>query len=323
MSTFTSAKQKFDATNGTLAVLPRSYVAVNGKFKDNIPLLNAKGAKLEEYYKWQFVYALINSGLYAKDYIGVEVHFPKGNKASTALKLDGAIFDDADWITHYVAYWKDKKSEDLEWLNTHLLAVIEFKRGDKEIEKVFSGQVKPAMKEKDPSTAYVLGIYYDEERLFLFHRKGGNFLRYDEAKNQKGSSSKVGDISLHLPDPYVFLPSYEALKKRVHLPSVLDRSTRDHRDLDIITSIATVQVQSALSQVLRTLDKAGLVNQRGYQVLIETFALKIFDEKRNQRFPKTKLQFYIEPDEAAFAKLADVFAQRFVKRMHAIRDAAE
>ena len=113
MSAFTDAKQKFDETGGALGVLARSYVPVNGKFKDNIPIRNAKGEKLEEYYKWQFVYALINSGLYASDYIGVEVHFPKGNKASTALKLDGAIFDDKDWITHYSAYWKDKKSEDL------------------------------------------------------------------------------------------------------------------------------------------------------------------------------------------------------------------
>jgi type I restriction enzyme M protein len=56
---------------------------------------------LEEYYKWQFIYALIHSGLYARDYIGAEVRFPKGNKASNPLKIDGAIFDDPDWIQHY------------------------------------------------------------------------------------------------------------------------------------------------------------------------------------------------------------------------------
>lgn len=286
MNTFTEAKQKFDAGDGCLDTLPHSCVPVNGKKKSDITLRNANGDPLEEYYKWQFVYALINSGLYAKDYIGVEVHFPTGSKGSAALKMDGAIFDDPDWITRYLAYWKDKKSEDLEWLNEHLLAVIEFKLGEKEIEKVFTGQVKPAMKEKDPSTSYILGIYYDKERLYLFHRKDGVYLRYDEAKNLKGANSKIGDLSLHLPDPYVFIPSFDELKKRVHKPSKIDRANRDHTDLDIITSIATVQVQTALSQVLRTLDKAGLVNQRGYQILIEAFALKIFDEKRNQKYPK-------------------------------------
>jgi len=323
MSAFTDAKQKFDSTIGKPAILPHSLVPVNGKFIDNIITRNTKGEKLEEYYKWQFVYALINSGLYASDYIGVEVHFPKGNKASTALQLDGAIFDDDNWIDHYKAYWGDKKSEDLEWLNSHLLAVIEFKRGDKEIEKVYSGQVKPAMKEKDPSTAYVLGIYYDAERLFLFHRKEGNFLRYDEAKNQKGTASKVGDLSLHLPDPYVFIPSFHELEKRVNRPSSVDRSNRSYTDLDVITSISTVQVKTALSQVLRTLDKAGLVNQRGYQVLIETFALKIFDEKRNQKFPKVTLNFYINSDEASFVNLADKKIQKFITRMQIIHDDAE
>jgi type I restriction enzyme M protein len=323
MSAFTDAKQKFDATDGMLKTLPHSYVTVNGKPKANLKLKNSKGEKLEEYYKWQFIYALINSGLYAKDYIGVEVRFPKGNKSSAALELDGAIFDDVEWVDHYISYWKDKKAEDLEWLNEHILAVIEFKRGDKEIEKVFTGQVKPAMKEKDPSTSYVMGIYYDAERLFLFHRRNGNYLRYDEAKNQKGINSKVSDLSLYLPDPYVFIPSFDELKKRVHKPAKIDRAKRSYTDLDIITSIATVQVQTALSQVLRTLDKAGLVNQRGYQILIETFALKIFDEKRNQKYPKKKLKFYIEPDEVSFVNLSDSSVQKFVKRMKGIRDAAE
>ena len=152
MSSFSDAKQKFDSTDGRLVELPASYVPVAGKIANGITIRNTSGEKLEEYYKWQFVFALINSGLYAKDYIGVEISFPKGNKHAAALKIDGVIFDDSEWVLRYLDYWKYKKSEDLEWLNAHLLAVIEFKRGDKEIEKVYSGQVKPAMKEKDLAT---------------------------------------------------------------------------------------------------------------------------------------------------------------------------
>ena len=104
---------------------------------------------------------LVHSGLYAKDYIGVEVYFPKGNAAASPLKVDAAIFDDASWVTHYNDYWKDtsaggRQTSDLQWLNDHLLAVVEFKRDDKEIEQVFTRQVKPAMCDKDPSDAYVL-----------------------------------------------------------------------------------------------------------------------------------------------------------------------
>jgi type I restriction enzyme M protein len=206
--------------------------------------------------------------------------------------MDGAIFDDASWLIHYSDYWQDRKSEDLEWLNAHLMAVIEFKKNDKEIEKVFTGQVKPAMREKEPGNAYVLGMYYDAERLYLFHRREGLILRYDEAKNQKGDASKVGDLSLYLPDPYYFIPSFGELKTLVHKPSTLDRSKRNIGDLDTITSIATVQIQTALSEVLRALDRAGLVNQRGYEILIQAFALKISDEKRNSKNPVHNLELF-------------------------------
>ena len=323
MSEFAVAKQEFDRTLGLGFVLPSALVPVDGKDKSNIPLWGSNGKPLEEYYKWQFIYALLHSGLYAKDYIGVELRFPKGNKNSAPLRLDGAIFDDAEWITHYNDYWQHRKSADLEWLNAHLLAVLEFKRDDKEMEKVFSGQIKPAMKEKDPATAYVLGIYYDTERLYLFHRRNGVFLRYDEAKNQKKEESGVGDLSLHLPDPYFFLPSFDDLKVRVYRPTLFDRSQRDIGDLDVITSIATVQPQVALSNVLRTLDRVGLVNQRGYQIFIETFALKIFDEKRNQSNSTKKLQFYVTDKEAGFKTLAEQPIQQFIKRMKSIFDEAE
>lgn len=319
MLTFTEAKSSFDTGPGKFKELSASLVPVDGKAKKNISIRNAKGEALEEFYKWQFISGLIHSGLYAKDYVGAEVRFPKGNKASAPLRLDGAIFDDPAWLQHYNDYWQQRRPQDLEWLNTHLLAVIEFKRDDKEIEKVFTGQVKPAMKEKDPATAYVLGVYYDRERLYLFHRRDGLFLRYDEAKNQKAKDSKVGDLSLHLPDPYSYIPSFDDLRNRVHRPARIDRSRRSYTELDVITSIATVQLQTALSEVLRTLDKAGLVNQRGYQILIETFALKIFDEKRNEKYPKKKLEFFITDSEAAFHALSDKPIQDFIKRMKGIR----
>jgi len=156
LSAFADAMRQFDATLGKLPILPASIVPVDGKDRVDIRIRNTKHEPLEEYYKWQFVYALIYSGLYARDYIGIEVRFPKGNKTSAPLALDGAIFDDSSWLAHYNAFWTHRRSDDLEWLNAHLLAVIEFKKGDKEIEKVFSGQVKPAMREKDPSTAYIL-----------------------------------------------------------------------------------------------------------------------------------------------------------------------
>lgn len=320
-SSFALAKTQFDAAHANVSHA-ECIVPVHGKVHAKVSIRNSRGEPNEEFYKWQFVNALVHSGLYPKDYIGVEVHFPKGNKGSTALKLDAAIFDDHAWVDHYNKYWATRKSTDLEWLNEHLVAVAEFKKGDKEIEKVFTGQVKAAMREKDPASAYVLGIYYDTERLYLFQRKHGTVLRYDESKNQKGAASKIGDLSLHLPDAYAYMPSLEDLKRRINRPSTLDRSSRGIADLDVITSIASVQIQTAFSDVLRALDKAGLVNQRGYAILIQTLALKIFDEKRNEVLPQKHLEFYVTEPEAHFHTLAEKPIQAFITRMKTIREEA-
>jgi type I restriction enzyme M protein len=318
---FASAKNAFDAKHIN-ASQTDCIVPVRGKFHAPISIRSVLNQPNEEFYKWQFINAIINSGLYPKDYIGVEIHFPKGNKASTPLKLDAAIFDDSSWIDYYNNYWAEKRTSDLEWLNEHLIAVAEFKKGDKEIEKVFTGQVKSAMREKDPADAYILGVYYDTERLYLFQRKNGNILRYDESKNQKGEQSKVGDLSLHLPDAYAYMPSFIDLKRRINRPSSLDRSTRGIVDLDVITSIASVQLQTAFSDVLRALDKAGLVNQRGYAILIQVLALKIFDEKRNEGSPQKHLEFYLTDVEDHFHSLVEKPIQAFIARMRSLREEA-
>ncbi len=316
---FAEAKRKFDAAHSGKETA-QCIVPVNGKTRADISIRDSKGEPSEEYYKWQFINGLINSGLYAHDFIGVEVQFPKGNSAP--LRLDAAIFDNADWIDHYNAYWRDRKVADLEWLNDHLLAVVEFKKNDKNVEKVFTSQVKPAMREREPANAYVLGVYYGADRLYLFQRREGKYLRYDEGKNAKGDDSRVGDLQLHLPDAYAFIPSFEDLKKRVNRTSSLDRSDRAISDLDIVTTIASVQIQSALSDVLRSLDKANLVDQRGYGIFLQTFALKVFDEKRNERHSHRKLDFYVTPEEAGFGSLTEGPIQGFVTRMIALRDEA-
>lgn len=324
MTSFAEALREFDEQFGNLSIFPRSLTPVHGRYKEDISIQGGDGKKLEEYYKWQFVYALIYSGLYIKDYLGIEVHFPKGSTASAALKLDGAIFDSPDWLQHYNDYWSwgRNRNEDLQWLNDHLLGVIEFKRNEQDIEQIFTRQVKPAMREKDPSDAYVIGIYYDAKRLFLFHRRNGKYLRYDEAKNQKSDLSQVSDLSLHLPDPYTFIPSFDELVHRVHRPTNIDRSKRNISDLDIISSIGTVQMTTALSSVLRKLDELGLVNQKGYEILIQTLALKIFDERRNQKSARP-LEFYITDRERNFENLNDIYIQDFRKRMeHIYEDAA-
>ena len=217
MATFSEKKIEFDNGLGMNSFISTSLVPVDGKYISNVKIKNKNSEKLEEYYKWQFVYSIINSSMYNKDYIGVEIRFPKGNKSSAPLIIDCVIFDSVEWVDKYNDYWKNKNIENIDWLNEHIIAVIEFKKGDKEIEKVYNGQIKSAMKQKEPSMDYVLGVYYDTERMYLFHRRNGLYLRYDENKNMKGDKSKTSDLSLQLFDPYTYLPNFDELtsnKKR-------------------------------------------------------------------------------------------------------------
>lgn len=323
MAGFVEKKEEFDNNLGKNEILATSIVPVDGKYISNIKIRNASGEKIEEYYKWQFIYALINSGMYNKDFIGVEVRFPKGNKTSAPLKIDAVIFDDSQWLDKYNSYWKDQKIANLDWLNEHILIVIEFKKGDRELEKVYNGQVKAAMRQKEPSTDYVLGIYYDTERMYLFHRRNGLYLRYDENKNIKSDDSKTGDLSLQLFDPYIYMPDYNELVVRKNKAGAIDRSYRTIMDLETITSRLTVSLQDALSSVLRSLDKVGLVSQRGYEILIQTFALKIYDEKHNNKHPMDKLKFYITEDEEKFTSLREDGIQNFITRLKGIWSNAE
>jgi len=327
MTKFLEAKIKFDKDNENNKLLKKSIVPVNGKFTSDIKIRNDKNQKIEEYYKWQFISALIDSGLYPKDYLGTEIHFPKGNKNSAPLKIDACIFNDKNWLEYY-RKWIDEKDDDaVDWLRKNLICAIEFKKSlGNDIKTVFTSQVKPALKESE--SEYCLGIYYAEERLYLFYKNQNNVLRYDESKNQKKAQSGTNELSLHLPDGYLLIPSYQQLVSKVNKGGIIDRSKRTVDDLDIITGVQSIQINDTISNILRALDKVSLLNQQGYKMLIQMLAMKIYDEKRSlsmseylkfyiteSESEKTRLLFYVTEAEKNWTKLSDDDIQRFISRM--------
>jgi type I restriction enzyme M protein len=277
---FTQSKDEFDSLYGKASILEFSLVPVDGKYITNIHINNKKGDKNEEYYKWQFFYSLIYSGLYQKDYLGSEVYFPKGNKNSAPIKLDGAIFDDIAWIDHYKKYRDGKDQAALDWLRSHLAGVIEFKKEDgKDIETVYNQQLKPAIKESELD--FCLGVLYDSERLYLFQKRNGKYLRLDEFHNAKGENSSTKDLSLHLTDGYYKIPSFEQVQKKI-INIKIDRSKRTIDDLDIISGIYSRQLKDGISSIVRVMDKVGMKNQRGYEILIKSWLLKFMTRKEVQ-----------------------------------------
>ncbi|WP_203384437.1 class I SAM-dependent DNA methyltransferase [Cysteiniphilum marinum] len=285
---------------------------VNFKKKD--------GQLNEQYYKWQFLYSIIHSGLYAKDYIGTEVQFPKGNKSSAPLKLDGAIFDDITWFDKYKDYHENGNNESLEWLREHLIVALEFKKEDnKNVADVWDKQLKAYLNES--RRPFCLGVLYDTERLYLFRKNNNKFLRYSEEFNTKGEDSKTKELALHLPDPYLNIPSFNDLLEWTKTQTI-DRSKRKTTELDIISGVHSTQINDAMSSILRTMDRVGLVNQKGFEILIQILSLKIYDEKRNEKSSTRFLDFYITIEEKNFKSLADNALQEFINRINILREDA-
>lgn len=317
--TFTSAKQEFDAKFEN-SIEFEGFLPEHLTFGKKNSIKNKAGNKNEEYYKWQFLYGIVYSGMFAKDFIGTEVNLPKGNKSSAALKLDGAIFDDANWFEYYQKYHNDKDADALDWLREHLLVSIEFKKEDsKDVETVWNKQLKAYLKESERE--FSVGVLYDTERLYLFRKHHGKTVRYSDEFNLKGEKSTTKELNLHIPDPYLNLPNFDQLIEWTN-PKHLDRSKRKNTDLDIISGVQSTQINNAMSSILRTMDKQGMVNQKGFEILIQILSLKIFDEKRNEKNTKRYLDFYVTNEEKTYQTLADTDLQTFITRIIDLREDA-
>lgn len=311
--TFTEAKVKFDSQHQN-SIDYQCFLPEHLTINKTTSFKKKDGSRNEQYYKWQFLYGIVNSGLFPKDFIGTEIHFPKGNKSSADIKLDAAVFSEAIWFEKYKDYHQNNNPDSLDWLRKHLVVALEFKKEDnKNVSEVWDKQLKAYMKESEAE--FCLGILYDTERLYLFRKYNGKYLRYSEEYNTKGEESGYKDMSLHLPDPYRNIPSFDKVinwtgSKRINL------SKRGIDDLDMISGIQSTQINNAMSLILRRMDLLSMYDQKGFEILIQILSLKIFDEKRNKKQPSRYLDFYIQEDEKEYKDLADVGIQRFIKRIN-------
>lgn len=319
---FSQARINYNNTYKNEQYISKSLCTVDGKFITNISIKDVHGKPNEEYYKWEFIYSLINSGkIPSRDYIGAEVHFPKGNIHSDPIKIDSVIFSDIAWIDYYRSYRNNPKDVDsLKKVRELAVGVIEYKRNDKSIEQVFSSQIRAAIKE--PESPFVLGIYYDTGRLFLFKRIKDEITRFDNNLSVPNSQKILEQYQLEITDPYYVIPSLDNISKIINHPQKTDRSNLRIEDLDIVYTIQDDNMKNALNSIMRVLDSVSLSNEEGYMILIQLIAMKIYDEKQRQDHGGT-LKFYINPNEYYVGSLNNPNVQVFISRMRELYQEAK
>lgn len=315
--TFSKSRIKYDVSYKNISFLSKSLCTVDGKFLNNISLVNTNNESNEEYYKWQFIYALIDSGLIPRDYIGAEIYFPKGNIGSTPIKIDAVVFSDTAWIDYYRLYREQKDQNALAWLRKAAVFMIEFKRdgNNKKIEQIFNSQIKATLKESDCNK--VLGAYYDMGRLYLFKRIGNQIFRLDNSKNYPGSQRILEQYQLEITDPYYLIPDHKQLLKVNSELISIDPAEKYIEDLDVIFTMNDEGIKSSLANILKGLDSVSLFNEEGYHILIQMLAIKIFDEKQAD-LHGSNIEFYIIESEYSFKKLSESSIQDFIARIESI-----
>lgn len=311
---FSQARIKFNEMFQNKNIIQKSFCTVDGKFIENISIKDVHGQPNEEYYKWQFIYSLVQSErIPSRDYVGSEIYFPKGNIHSQPIKIDSVIFSDITWIDYYRNYRKDSSDVDsLQKVREMAVGVIEYKRNDKTIEQVFSSQIRAAIKE--PESPFVLGIYYDTGRLFLFKRINDEITRFDNSLSFPTSQKILEKYQLEITDPYYTIPTLNNIEKILNQDTRLDRSTMHIEDLDIVYTIQDDNMKNALNSIMRVLDSVSLSNEEGYMILIQIIAMKIYDEKQRNDHGGY-LQFFINDDEYYQGNLNVKKVQQFISRM--------
>ncbi|WP_461630425.1 HsdM family class I SAM-dependent methyltransferase [Labilibaculum euxinus] len=314
---FSKSKSKYDLRYNGVSQLERSLCTVDGNFQNEISIVDSKGKPNEEYFKWQFIFALIDSNLVSRDFIGTEIYFPKGNIGSTPIKIDAVVFSQTDWLDYYKKYREKKDQDALNWLRKSAIFMIEFKRdGDtKKIEQIFNSQIKATIKESDCSK--VLGAYYDMGRLYLFKKIGNDIYRLDNSKNFPTSQRILEQYQLEITDPYYLIPNHDQLLKVNSTLEDVDPSNKFIEDLDVIFTMNDEGIKNSLANILKSLDSVSLFNEEGYHVLIQMLAIKIYDEKQAE-LHGSNIEFYIHTKEHEFQSLKEESIQEFIDRTNSI-----
>ena len=262
-------------------------------FNSKASVKDSKGKFSEEYIRARFVWSLVNSGMYNKEYICVEFGFPKGN-TKTRLKPDIVVFKNKDWLKDYQ---DAEKSKIFSKIRKNLLVIFETKKNNKTVGDAVENQLRSAMTE-NTSKDRIFGVYFDNRRGIIIFKKMGNseIRRFDERKEIRqdgiiGWNLDNRDLFVELPSQQDFIENNESIQNLQKLKL---------ESLDAIDEASFSDLMNSLKRANDAIRPESQVND----LVIEFLTLKVFDEKRSKR-NNSYLKFYILAEEKRKNGLAE------------------
>jgi len=299
MTNLTKYFEEFDKKFSILEEIDRNFyekeigvVAFNSK----APAKDKQNNFSEEYIRARFVYSLVYSGMYSKEYICIEFGFPKGN-GGKSLNPDIVVFKNKDWLKDYE---KAKASKNFATIRKNILAIFETKKNNKSVGDALENQLRPAMAENE-SNERIFGIYFDNKSDILIFKKIGNseIRRFNEEREIQ----QDGIIGLNLDnrDPLIDLPSQKNFIENNQSISDLTKLK-----LDSLDAIDEANFSDLINNLKRAKDSIKPESPE-HPLIVEFLTLKVFDEKRSKR-DNSFLKFYITLEEKSDSK--EVFRER-------------
>lgn len=237
----------------------------------------------EEYIRARFLYALINSGMYNKEYICVEFGFPKGN-GGKSLNPDIVVLKNKDWLKDYE---EAKASKNFAKIRKNVLVIFETKKDSKSVSDAIEKQLRSAM-ELNTSEDRIFGIYFDDKPDILIFKKIGNseIRRFDETKETANSSLNLEnrDLIVNLPSQKDFTENNDSIK---------DKSKLKFDSLDAID-------ESNFTDLINSLKRANdSIRPQSdlHPLIVEFLTLKVFDEKHIKANNSYSQFYYLESED--------------------------
>ena len=299
MSNFKNYLNEFDEKFSNIEKFDNSFYENEIGVKSFISKAKAKDSKWwysEEYIRARFVYAMVKSGMYNKEYICVEFSFPKWN-TKTALKPDIVVFKDKNWLEEFE---KAKKTKDFKWFRKNTLVIFETKKNNKSVDSAIENQLRSAMNENE-SEDRIFWVYFDNEDWILIFKKIWNseIKRFNEklAWNFENLNLAKRDNIADLPSQKDFIENNESISDLTKLK---------------LTSLDSIDEEN-FKKVLETLKRANdkiKPKTDPHTLIVEFLTLKVFDEKQSLKDKSYYLKFYYDWDLKSFReRISELYKQ--------------